>query len=109
MPKLKMITLEQLLEMKANEEEFVLLDTLTEDTYQEGHLPDAVNIPSDDVAKRGKDTLGKNDTIVTYCASYTCKASTVAAQKLLSLGYKKVLDFKAGKKAWEAAGFELVK
>ena len=107
MSKVKFITLEKLLEMKANEEEFTLVDALPKEAYEKGHLPGAVNIPSDDVADAASEKLEKNATIVTYCANYGCEASTIAARKLLDLDYANVVDFKGGKKVWQEAGFEL--
>lgn len=105
--KLRFITLEKLLEMKANEEAFTLVDALPTESYEEGHIPGAVSIPSDDIAAKADEELTKEDVVVTYCASYSCKASTVAARKLLELGYEKTLDYKAGKKGWTEAGLEL--
>ena len=109
MPKIEMITLERLLEMQANDEDFVLIDTLPEESYNEGHLAGAVSMPSNAVAREAENKLSKDKTVVTYCAGYTCEASTVAARKLLNLGYKRVLDFKAGKKGWVDANFNLEK
>ena len=105
--KLHFITIEKLLEMKTNEVPFRLVDVLPSQSYKEGHIPDAVSIPSEEIAQEAEAMLNKTDTIVTYCAGYTCAASTVAAAKLIDLGYKRVLDFKAGKKAWKEAGFDL--
>jgi rhodanese-related sulfurtransferase len=109
MAKLTFITLEKLLEMQANEEDFVLVDALDEDVYKEGHIPGAINIPSERIAQEAAEKVGQGATIVTYCANYKCEASTVAAAKLMDLGYENTLDFKAGKKAWKEAGFELEK
>lgn len=109
MAKLKFITIEQLLEMKANNEAFTLIDALPADSYKEGHLPDAVSLPSDDIAERAEELLDKDGVMVTYCASYTCEASTIAARKLLDTGFENVRDYKAGKKGWTDAGFELEK
>jgi len=105
--KLRLVTIEEVLEMKANDIPFTLVDTLPSETFKKGHIPGAVNTPSDTIAQEAEDKLDKSNTLVTYCAGYTCKASTVAARKLLDLGYERVLDFKGGKKAWEAAGFNL--
>ena len=107
MTRLKLIALEKLLEMKENKDAFTLVDTLLEESYREGHIPGAVNIPLDKIAQQAKAQLDKRATIVTYCGGYACKASTMAARKFLGLGYKNVLDFKAGKKAWKDAGLEL--
>jgi rhodanese-related sulfurtransferase len=107
--KLRFVTIEDVLEMKANAVPFKLVDTLPSESYKEGHIPGAINIPSDGIATEAEDSLDKDYTIVTYCAGYTCEASTVAAKKLIDLGYGRVLDFKGGKKAWKDAGFELGK
>lgn len=103
--KIKFISIEQLLEMKENGEKFKLVDVLSPESYEEGHIPGAVNIPLGKLEKEAK-TLNKNDVIVVYCASYACHASTLAFKILFDLGFKNVLDFKAGKKGWEDAGLE---
>ena len=51
--------------------------------------------------------LKKTDTIVVYCTSYGCHASTNTAKLLMKMGHKKTLDFKGGKKMWIDAGLEL--
>ena len=61
------------------------------------------------IEKEAGKKLKKADTIIVYCASYTCPASTNAAKILLKMGYKNVLDFKGSKKTWVDAGFELEK
>ncbi len=80
-----------------------------EDSYKDGHIPNAINIPVDNLEKDASKKLKKTDTIVVYCASYSCHASTNAAIMLMKIGYKKVLDFKGSKKAWVDAGLELEK
>jgi rhodanese-related sulfurtransferase len=47
----------------------------------------------------------KTETFVTYCSSFECEASTVAAKKLEKYGFKKVLEFKGGLKDWKAAKY----
>lgn len=109
MKKLTFVTLEKLLEMRANRENFTLVDVLSEESYHEGHIPGAINIPVAQVPQQAAVRLDKKAVIVTYCGGYTCKASTDAARQLLELGYTKTLDFKAGKKGWITAGLELEK
>ena len=109
MAKIKLIPIETLLEMQENGEKFKLVDVLREDSYNEGHIPGAINIPADMLQGLASKHLNKNDKIVVYCASYGCHASTNAAKILLDSGYKNVFDFKAGKKGWVNAGLELEK
>ena len=116
MPKLKLITLEKLMEMTENKEKFKLVESLRPDDYKKGHIPGAINIPcppdmtasqmAKEVAKKG---FKKADKIVVYCHSYTCHASTRATRLLLQAGFKNAVDFKASKKGWVDAGFELEK
>ena len=107
MVKIKFITLEDLLEMKTNNEDFKLVEVLSEDSYKRGHIPGAINIPSGNFESEAEKHLEKTDKIVVYCSSYSCQASTNAAKTLLEMGYENVLDFKAGKKGWSDAGLHL--
>jgi phage shock protein E len=109
MRKLKFITIEDLLEMLENKERFRLVEVQAKEEYDKGHIPKAINIPLDELETLSKQKLRKTDTIVVYCSSYTCHASTKAARTLLDLGYQHVFDFKGGKRWWQHAGFELEK
>ena len=44
MGKLIFITIEKLLEMKANDEKFKLVEVLPEESYKNGHIPGAIYI-----------------------------------------------------------------
>ena len=109
MKRIKFIPIEQLLEMMENNDKFKLVEVLSEDSYKDGHIPGAINIPVDKLEKDSGKKLKKTDTIVVYCASYHCPASTNAAKILLKMGYNKVFDFKGSKKTWVDAGLELEK
>ncbi|MBI2656333.1 rhodanese-like domain-containing protein [Candidatus Woesearchaeota archaeon] len=107
MAKVRFLAIDGLLEMQANNEKFVLVEVLSEDSYKKGHIPGAISMPADKLAEEAPKKLNKADTIVVYCASYACHASTNAAIMLMKMGYKNVLDFKGSKKAWVDAGLEL--
>lgn len=109
MTKIEFISLEDLLEMKANNQKYTLVEVLSEEDYRNGHIPGAINIPSDKLEALAENHLKKTDTIVVYCANYACQASTKAAQILKRMGYRKTLDFKAGKRGWTHGGLELEK
>jgi rhodanese-related sulfurtransferase len=95
--------------MKANNDKFRLVDVLPEEEFKSGHIPGAVNLPLNKLDTLAKQYLKKTGTIVVYCGSYRCQASTKAARTLLSMGFKKTLDYKAGKKGWLHTGLELEK
>ena len=109
MNKVKFITIEKLLEMMTNKEKFKLVEVLDEENYKEGHIPGAINLPLNNLEKLAVKNLKKTDVIVAYCASYHCHASTLAAEMLLKMGYKKTVDFKGSKKLWVDSGLELEK
>lgn len=109
MSRVEFLSLESLLEMKANDDKFKLVEVLSKEEYKEGHIPRAINIPLEKLETTAAQQLKKTDNIVVYCASYSCQASTKATRKLLGMGYSKTLDFKAGKRGWVHAGLELEK
>ncbi len=109
MAKLKFLSLDGLLEKIANKENIKIVDVLPPESYREGHVPGAINIPTEQIDTLAPQQLKKTDEIAVYCASYHCGGSTMAATALQKAGYKKVWDYKAGKKGWESAGLELVK
>ena len=107
MKKIKFITIENLLEMTENNEPFKLVEVLHEEAFKKGHIPGAINIAVDELEEKAPRQLKKDDVIIVYCANYACHASTNAAEKLLGMGYKNVLDYKAGKRGWTLAGLTL--
>ena len=111
MSRIRFISIEELLEMQANDQDFKLVDVLSEKNFNESHIPGAINIPFDDLDEKAlaKGNVTKDDTIVVYCASYACQKSTKAAKKLSAMGYENTFDFKAGKRGWKHAGLQLVK
>ena len=109
MRKIKFMTIEDLLELQANEEDFKLVDVRSNESYANGHIPGAINIPRVEIPDKHADYLNKDDKIVVYCSSYKCPASTQSARKLLDLEYSNTLDYKASVKGWLDAGFELEK
>ncbi|MFC1570670.1 rhodanese-like domain-containing protein [Candidatus Omnitrophota bacterium] len=103
------ITYDQFIEIKKSKEKYVVLDVLDPESYVDGHIPGAKNLPLGDINKKNaKAKLKKNSNIVVYCASFKCMASVHAAKKLGALGYKNVLDFKGGLKEWKDKGNGLV-
>lgn len=98
------ITLETLLEKKENNDDFTLVEVLGEEQYEERHIPGAINIPVNEIEERAEDELDTSGDIVIYCLSYVCQASLKAGEKLASLGFRNVTDFKGGKARWKQAG-----
>ena len=72
--------------------DYILLDVRTEEEYNQGHIPGAINIANEDI---GTDTIpelpDKDQLILVYC--HSGRRSKEAAEKLAALGYTQVLEF----------------
>lgn len=61
------ITREELREKMDRGDEFMLVDTLGTEVYEESHLPGAINLPLEDVDRAGEVLPDKSAEIVVYC------------------------------------------
>lgn len=66
MSKIQFITIERLLEMFANKEQFKLVEVLPEEDYKSSHIPGAINLPLNKLETFAKEKLEKTDTIMVY-------------------------------------------
>lgn len=104
---IKQITREELQRMRAAQEKFTLVDVLSRESFDREHIPGAVSMPLAGLKRLALRLLDKNDTIVVYCASFECNASSAAAQQLEALGFTHVLDYKGGLKDYKEGGLAL--
>ncbi len=104
---IKTISRDQLMAFKNTDTPFKLVDVRVAEGYAKEHIAGAISIPLAEIEKEAFNRLKKSDTIVVYCGSYACTASTMAAEKLLALGYGQVLDFKGGLIEYKEAGLPL--
>lgn len=85
-----------------------VFEVLPERHWAAGHIPGAKAMPLDRIAEVAqKEAPDKETDVVLYCASETCRNSHIAAEKLVTLGYRSVFVYAGGKADWEAAGLEL--
>ena len=64
-------------------EQFLLIEALPPSEYERGHLPGAINIPSNQIAELSASALpDKSAEIIVYCANPQCHASENAAREL---------------------------
>ena len=86
------ITQEEAARIIKEETGYIILDVRTEEEYDEGHIPGAINIANEDI---GTDELpelpDKDQMLLVYCRSG--RRSKEAAEKLVALGYTQVLEF----------------
>jgi rhodanese-related sulfurtransferase len=103
----KCITREALKGMIDRNEDFILVDVLSPECYEEEHIPRSINIPLEDIENKAKELLKEGKEIVVYCGSLQCTMSSQAAERLTKLGYKNVYDYEGGLQDWKDAGLSL--
>jgi rhodanese-related sulfurtransferase len=86
-------------------EPLVLIETLPEEEYRKGHLPDAVNVPRGRIAELVPELFPDRDAeIVLYGAGTDDSECVPAALELEALGYTTVRVYDGGKKDWVEHG-----
>ena len=83
-----------------SDDNFIIVDIRDDASYDEGHIPWAINIPLNELGYRVF-SLDKTKDIIVYC--YTGVTSEVACQILLNAGFKDVYNVIGGIKAWDYA------
>ena len=104
------ITSDELKKKLESDDDFVLIDTLGDMSYQRAHLPEAISISAKDddfVANVEAAVADKSVTVIVYCASFSCDLSPQAAQNLVDAGFENVIDYEGGLKDWVENGYEL--
>ena len=86
------ITAQEAKEIMDTREGYVILDTRTQEEYDQGHIPGAVLLPYDEVLQKAETILtDKNQLILVYCRSG--RRSKLAANDLVKLGYTNIREF----------------
>ena len=86
------ITAEQAKEIMDTQEGYIILDTRTQEEYDDEHIPSAILIPYDEVTEKAEGVLtNKDQLILVYCRSG--RRSKIAAEALVKLGYTNIKEF----------------
>ena len=86
------ITAEEAKKIMDSEEGYIILDTRTQEEYDEGHIPGAIVIPHDEITDRAEEELpDKDQLLLVYCRSG--RRSKIAAEALVELGYTNIKEF----------------
>ncbi len=93
-------------DMENGETGFTVIDARTPEAYAKGHVPGSINLWHRTITAENVAVLPKDKVLVTYCAGVYCNASTKAAAKLASLGFrvKEMLD---GIEGWKRESYPL--
>ncbi len=86
------ITAQQAKKIMDTQEDYAILDTRTQEEYDESHIPGAVLIPHDEILEKAEGVLtDKNQLILVYCRSG--RRSKLASEDLIKLGYTNIKEF----------------
>ncbi|HMK61099.1 MAG TPA: rhodanese-like domain-containing protein [Dissulfurispiraceae bacterium] len=85
--------------MKTHKNDYVIVDVRDTSEYKEGHIPEAINIPSETFALKSE-VLPKEKKIIVYCN--TGSRSYMAYRKLIKLAYPDI--YQALFAEWKDAG-----
>lgn len=83
---------------------FVVLDSRSTASWDQGHVPGAVHLPTALVAEQAAGLLDPAVPVVTYCWGPGCNGATRAALALAELGYQ-VKEMLGGFEYWVREGF----
>ncbi|MFF9059318.1 rhodanese-like domain-containing protein [Streptomyces sp. NPDC014882] len=83
---------------------FVVLDSRSTESWDQGHVPGAVHLPTALIAERAGRLLDRDVPVVTYCWGPGCNGATRAALALAELGYR-VKEMLGGFEYWVREGF----
>lgn len=82
-----------------------VVDALPESYWAQQHLPGALNLVQDDVARLAPTLLpDRSAAIVIYCSNPSCPNSQAVASRLEALGYTDVRKYREGIQDWVEAG-----
>ena len=86
------ITAQEAKELMDTQTDYIILDTRTQEEYDQGHIPGAIVISHDEILEKAEDMLpDKAQLILVYCRSG--RRSKLAAEDLVKLGYTNIREF----------------
>lgn len=82
----------------------ILLDANGTESWQEGHIPGAIDFETTESKLASVLPKDKNALIVAYCGNPKCMAYQAAAKAAKKLGYTNIKHLSAGIAGWKDAG-----
>ena len=88
----RQITMDEAVNMMAQETGYIILDVRRPDEFAAGHIPNAINVPNETIDTAEIPELpDKDQLIMVYCRSG--RRSKEASEKLVKLGYANIVEF----------------
>lgn len=89
---IKYVSMNEIVEIMNENQDYIILDVRTIEEYNEGHIPNAICIPNETIGEDITNKLpNKEQLILIYCRSGN--RSKQAANKLKNLGYTNLIEF----------------
>ena len=82
---------------------WILVDTRSQESWDQGHIPGAVHLPTRQIAARAASVVPEGATVITYCWGPGCNGATKAALEFAKLGYP-VKEMIGGFEYWAREG-----
>jgi rhodanese-related sulfurtransferase len=84
---------------------WVLVDSRSAQAWEQGHIPGALHLPTNEIADRAPELIDRDTAVVTYCWGPGCNGATRAALAFARLGYR-VQEMIGGYEYWVREGFD---
>ncbi|HEX2313389.1 MAG TPA: rhodanese-like domain-containing protein [Thermomonospora sp.] len=81
-----------------------VVDSRSRESWNQGHVPQAVHLPTAEIAARAHEVVRPGDTVVVYCWGPGCNGGTKAALEFARLGIP-VKEMIGGFEYWAREGF----
>ena len=89
---IKYVSMDDIVDIMNENENYIILDVRTVKEYNEGHIPNAICIPNETIGEDVTNKLSNKDQLILiYCRSGN--RSKQAANKLKNLGYTNLIEF----------------
>ncbi|ONI67087.1 sulfurtransferase [Kribbella sp. ALI-6-A] len=82
---------------------WVLIDTRSQESWDQGHVPGAIHLPTREIAARAATVVPAGAAVVTYCWGPACNGATKAALEFARLGHP-VKEMLGGFEYWSREG-----
>lgn len=100
--RIREVSAADVLKMRKNGEDAVILDVREQNEWNLGHIPGAKFLPRGHLESRVEGVASRDRKVVVYCARGN--RSAFAADTLQQMGYTDVVSMAGGWGAWVAAG-----
>ncbi|GIJ19977.1 rhodanese-like domain-containing protein [Micromonospora lutea] len=94
-------------DLTAGVPDLVVVDSRGDAGWAQGHLPDAVHLPTALIAERAAEVVPPRARVVTYCWGPGCDGATRAALAFARLGYP-VKELRGGYEYWIREGLPVM-